>query len=138
MASRLSDVTWQACERELPQLTPLDEGASSTTLLAGGICGTATWALAYPFDIIKTRAQVAPHLRHRWPPYCSTIPPAASGLAARGMRMHFPKPAPSWRARRRHFRPTFLPLSARWARSLGDSWPSAVSRRGCIADLARA
>ena len=49
---------YEACERELPRLAGTGEAA--TTLWAGGICGTITWALAYPFDTLKTRAQTMP------------------------------------------------------------------------------
>jgi len=133
MASRLSDVTWQACERELPQLTPLDEGASPTTLLAGGICGTATWALAYPFDIIKTRAQVVPHPRQRWPPYCSVIPPAARSLAARCARTHCPYSAP-FLACTAQTLPASLPAAER---TMGAIARRLVAERGVAAGLYR-
>ena len=49
---------YEACERELPRLAGTGEAA--TTLWAGGICGTVTWGLAYPFDTLKTRAQTMP------------------------------------------------------------------------------
>ena len=133
LAHRLSDATWQACERELPQLTPLDEGASSTTLLAGGICGTATWALAYPFDIIKTRAQVVPHPRQRWPPYCSVIPPAARSLAARCARTHCPYSAP-FLACTAQTLPASLPAAER---TMGAIARRLVAERGVAAGLYR-
>ena len=49
---------YEACERELPRR--FGTGEAATTLGAGGICGTITWGLAYPFDTLKTRAQTMP------------------------------------------------------------------------------
>ena len=49
---------YEMCEAEIPKRAGL--GETSTTLWAGGICGTLTWALAYPFDTVKTVSQTMP------------------------------------------------------------------------------
>ena len=46
---------YEVAAAEIPKRTGL--GETATTLWAGGICGTLTWALAYPFDTIKTVSQ---------------------------------------------------------------------------------
>ena len=47
---------YESLEQELPRQHPAFT-ETVTTLVSGGICGTVTWGLAFPFDTIKTHEQ---------------------------------------------------------------------------------
>ena len=46
-----------------PSLSPDSPPSTLSTLLAGGSAGAVSWAIIYPFDVIKTNAQVWTGLR---------------------------------------------------------------------------
>ena len=49
---------YEKCVEVMPSVRAM--GSTTTTLTAGGVTGTVTWALAYPFDTLKTHLQTLP------------------------------------------------------------------------------
>lgn len=49
---------YEKCVEVMPNVCAM--GSTTTTLTAGGVTGTVTWALAYPFDTLKTHLQTLP------------------------------------------------------------------------------